>query len=64
MEPRKNYVEIIAGAILALMQIPSFPMYLEPPLNTQKSAAIAVSIILFLGGLYLLYRGLYASNKS
>ena len=64
IEPKRNYVKIIIGAVLVLIQVSEFPTYFKYPLSTQLSAAIAMSILLFLGGLYLLYTGLYPRHKS
>ena len=52
--------KIIVGAILVLVMGSNLPMYMGG--STQANTGLALSVIAILGGLYLIYRGLYPAT--
>ena len=63
IEPKRNYVKIIIGAVLILSSASRLPSYMHYSLNnTEANAAIATSIVIILGGFYLVYKGFYPPN--
>ncbi|MGB7207712.1 MAG: hypothetical protein WBD27_03540 [Pyrinomonadaceae bacterium] len=60
VEPKRTVWKIIVGIILVLVMGSNLPLYLGG--STQANAGLAMSIVAIVGGLYLIYRGLYPLN--
>jgi predicted negative regulator of RcsB-dependent stress response len=63
MRSERNYIKIVIGALLILVQIANFPLYFKSTRNQQSDAALIFTFFAFLGGIYLLYTGLYPRKK-
>lgn len=63
MNPRRNYIKIAIGALLVLGSAVNVPLVLKSPMNNQSSTAMILSVLALVGGLYLLYTGLYPRNR-
>ena len=57
---KKVMWKIVVGVILVLVMGSNLPLYLGG--STQANAGLAMSALAILGGLYLIYRGLYPPN--
>ena len=60
MERKKVIWKIVVGVILVLAFGANIPMYMNG--STQANAGLAMSFIAIIGGLYLIYKGLYPSK--
>ena len=53
--------KIIVGGILVVVSVANLPLYLGG--SPQANGGLAMSILAIAGGLYLVYRGFYPSQK-
>jgi hypothetical protein len=53
--------KVIVGAILIVIMAVNLPLYMNG--STEANAGLALSCLVIFGGLYLIYRGLYPTNK-
>ena len=60
VEPKRVIWKIVVGIILVLVMASNLPLYLGG--STQANAGLAMSTVAIIGGLYLIYRGLYPHN--
>ena len=60
-EPNRVWWKIVVGAIIVLIQVANLPLYLGG--GTQANTGLALSILLMIGGFYLVYRGFYPVKR-
>lgn len=53
--------KIVTGAIIVLIMGNNLPLYLNG--STQANTGLALTVLAIVGGLYLIYSGLYPSTK-
>jgi threonine/homoserine/homoserine lactone efflux protein len=63
MNPGRNYIKIAIGALLILGSVVNLPLILKSSMNNQSSTAMVLTVLGFIGGLYLLYIGLHPRNR-
>ncbi len=57
MEQKRVLWKIVVGAIIVFIMAGNLPLYMGR--STQANTGLAISCLAIIGGLYLIYRGLY-----
>ncbi len=61
MVPKRIIWKIVVGVILVVISVMNLPLYLNG--STQANTGLALSFLAIIGGLYLVYRGLYPNPR-